>query len=301
MLSLQKLQQNIVSMQQQQQHQSPLHSLSGLQGLAGISAASLNSPLNLSIGGAMSSLGSNTSIGLNMNSNQMPQLILASGQLVQGIQGAQLLIPTPQGIATQTILTIPVSQQLNTNEQLAQSLGLNSGAISPNTGLLSPHALSSSVQQLLTAIQPQIFNATQTHVPSASPSGSGLSTTSQPSINVQHNPRVQTPKSSPPRNASTSSMSSIGSSHHQDRLHIYEKPLLSSSSITTTSMTPSNTASHTHVPPLYSTNGHSQLKTSPHHMSHHSIKRSHSPTSMALNNINRYTILLCSSSWMKFF
>lgn len=27
----------------------------------------------------------------------MPQLILASGQMVQGIQGAQLLIPTSQG------------------------------------------------------------------------------------------------------------------------------------------------------------------------------------------------------------
>lgn len=27
----------------------------------------------------------------------MPQFILASGQLVQGIQGAQLLIPTSQG------------------------------------------------------------------------------------------------------------------------------------------------------------------------------------------------------------
>lgn len=30
-------------------------------------------------------------------SSQMPQLILASGQLVQGVQGAQLLIPTAQG------------------------------------------------------------------------------------------------------------------------------------------------------------------------------------------------------------
>lgn len=30
-------------------------------------------------------------------SAQMPQLILASGQLVQGVQGAQLLIPTAQG------------------------------------------------------------------------------------------------------------------------------------------------------------------------------------------------------------
>jgi class 6 POU domain transcription factor len=28
----------------------------------------------------------------------MPQFILASGQLVQGIQGAQLLIPTSQGM-----------------------------------------------------------------------------------------------------------------------------------------------------------------------------------------------------------
>lgn len=287
MLSLQKLQQNIASMQQQQQQQqTTMSSLAGLQGLAGLNAASLNSPLNLSIGGTIPSIAGNLSPGLNLNQNQMPQLILASGQLVQGIQGAQLLIPTPQGIATQTILTIPVSQQINTNEQLAQSLGLNGGAISPSSGLLSPHTLSSSVQQLLTAIQPQIFS-TQTHAPSASPSGSGLSTTSQPSMSVQHNPRVQTPKSSPPRNASTSSMSSIGSSHHQDRLHIYEKPLRSSPSTTSTSTAPSNTTSQPHGTPHYSTNGHSQISTSPHHISHSSMKRSHSPTSMALNNINR--------------
>ncbi|EDW31614.1 GL11218 [Drosophila persimilis] len=50
-------------------------------------------------------------------SAQMPQLILASGQLVQGVQGAQLLIPTAQGIAVQTILTIPVSPQIPTTEQ----------------------------------------------------------------------------------------------------------------------------------------------------------------------------------------
>lgn len=71
---------------------------------------------------------------------------------MQGVQVAQLLIPSPQGerkchyiafrckklyfffqciffcfiqhkgISTQTILTIPVSQQLNSNEQLAQTL-----------------------------------------------------------------------------------------------------------------------------------------------------------------------------------
>lgn len=34
----------------------------------------------------------------------MPQLILASGQLVQGIQGAQLLIPTSQGQLTIKII-----------------------------------------------------------------------------------------------------------------------------------------------------------------------------------------------------
>ncbi len=33
----------------------------------------------------------------NPNGNNLPQLILASGSIVQGIQGAQLLIPTAQG------------------------------------------------------------------------------------------------------------------------------------------------------------------------------------------------------------
>ena len=122
--------------QQQQQKQThspsmsvPLPSLAGLQGLAaGLSTAtSLNSPLNLSVtqhegsnndgcgGGGVDSDGSG---GVNNNStigaavaaaaaaaasamggacSQMPQLILASGQLVQGVQGAQLLIPTSQG------------------------------------------------------------------------------------------------------------------------------------------------------------------------------------------------------------
>lgn len=36
----------------------------------------------------------------------MPQLILASGQLVQGIQGAQLLIPTSQGIVNKNVLSM---------------------------------------------------------------------------------------------------------------------------------------------------------------------------------------------------
>lgn len=37
-------------------------------------------------------------LGLGLpQSPQLPQLILTSGQLVQGIQGAQVLVPTPQG------------------------------------------------------------------------------------------------------------------------------------------------------------------------------------------------------------
>ena len=76
----------------------------------------LNTPLNLSLGsnnsngmmgnhaGASSSSSSSSSspssssiLNPGQGGTQMPQLILASGQLVQGIQGAQLLIPTSQG------------------------------------------------------------------------------------------------------------------------------------------------------------------------------------------------------------
>lgn len=95
--------------------------------VAAAAAAGLNSPLNLSVGstGGGSTLnlqsqqhgncaavtGSNIvggvagGVGLGGMNNvtgggcntQMPQLILASGQLIQGVQGAQLLIPTSQG------------------------------------------------------------------------------------------------------------------------------------------------------------------------------------------------------------
>ncbi|XP_064551947.1 POU domain, class 6, transcription factor 2 isoform X6 [Drosophila montana] len=137
-------------------------------------------------------------------SAQMPQLILASGQLVQGVQGAQLLIPTAQGIAVQTILTIPVSPQIPTSEQflpnafgafasyqqqqqqqqqqqhqqqqqqqqreqqrelLAPPLAaLQHGPALPQlaqtpTNLLKPNLFSTGVQQLLTALHPELFAA----------------------------------------------------------------------------------------------------------------------------------------------
>lgn len=56
--------------------------------------------LNLSIGGTPGgvSMTSGMPIGLGLpQSPQMPQLILSGGQLGQGIQGAQLLIPTANG------------------------------------------------------------------------------------------------------------------------------------------------------------------------------------------------------------
>ncbi|XP_037940966.1 ecdysone-induced protein 74EF [Teleopsis dalmanni] len=124
-------------------------------------------------------------------SAQMPQLILASGQLVQGVQGAQLLIPTAQGIAVQTILTIPVSPQINTNEQFMQNFGAFASfqqqqqqqhllAAAPQlppplsalqhaptlpqlaqtpTNLLKPNLFSNGVQQLLAALHPELFAA----------------------------------------------------------------------------------------------------------------------------------------------
>lgn len=53
-----------------------------------------------------------------------PQFILAAGQPIQGIQGAQLLIPTSSGVATQQIITIPVTQLSgNQTVQLVASNG----------------------------------------------------------------------------------------------------------------------------------------------------------------------------------
>lgn len=73
-----------------------------LQNLTVPSQNLLNTPLNLSLGSNNSNgmLGNHSTPPSMLNpsqASQMPQLILASGQLVQGIQGAQLLIPTSQG------------------------------------------------------------------------------------------------------------------------------------------------------------------------------------------------------------
>ncbi|XP_073969952.1 POU-domain protein pdm3 isoform X2 [Rhodnius prolixus] len=127
---------------------SSLQGLTGLQGTApGPSAASMatssgiinnqliNTPLNLSLN---ASNNVNTSNLLSTaqqvltppQPTAMPQLILASGQIIQGIQGAQLLIPTSQGIATQTILTIPINAV--TNNQMV-NMPMSNGQVMTTT------------------------------------------------------------------------------------------------------------------------------------------------------------------------
>ncbi|XP_053982668.1 POU domain, class 6, transcription factor 1 isoform X3 [Hylaeus volcanicus] len=124
----------------------------GLQGMtAGLANNQLiNTPLNLTVsssGGTVPTGSSTTAASHLLPPNStpmatlpqllsqqqpvaMPQFILMSGQLVQGIQGAQLLIPTSQGIATQTILTIPVSHV--TNNQMV-NLALSNGQMVSTT------------------------------------------------------------------------------------------------------------------------------------------------------------------------
>lgn len=90
LINLQKLQN--LSIFQHPQLGPQLPGLSNLTGNPGQNL--LNSPLNLSLAGH-SSIPPAANEGAM--SPQLPQLILASGQLIQGIQGAQLLIPTSQG------------------------------------------------------------------------------------------------------------------------------------------------------------------------------------------------------------
>ncbi|KAJ2948941.1 hypothetical protein O0L34_g5876 [Tuta absoluta] len=149
---------------QQQMSQQMTQLAANLQGLSSMNNNPvINSPLNLSV--SAPGMGSSTPVG---NSNMlppamptMPQLILASGQLVQGIQGAQLLIPTSQGIATQTILTIPVNH-VNSNDQMV-NLALNNGQVVSTSlanlqAMAQPHQLLNSNPQTQSNIRPNMLN-----------------------------------------------------------------------------------------------------------------------------------------------
>lgn len=177
--------QNLVSLQQSLPQVASL--AAGLQNMASLANnAASNAPLNLSVSASAAtprSTQSSTNIdnvpsmlpgGINhhpssvnglstaanplLNSQQpapMPQFILASGQLVQGIQGAQLLIPTSQGLATQTILTIPVNH-VNSTDQMV-NLALNNGQV-VTTSLANLQAMAHS--NLLSNSQTQGTNGT---------------------------------------------------------------------------------------------------------------------------------------------
>ncbi|CAG9786583.1 unnamed protein product [Diatraea saccharalis] len=168
--NLANMQQNMppMSQQLQQQMSQQMSQLAAnLQGLTSMpSNPVINSPLNLSV--SAPGMGSPNPVG---NSNMlppampspMPQLILASGQLVQGIQGAQLLIPTSQGIATQTILTIPVNH-VNSNDQMV-NLALNNGQVVSTSlanlqAMAQPHQLLNSNPQQSANIRPNMLNQT---------------------------------------------------------------------------------------------------------------------------------------------
>ncbi|XP_025163723.1 POU domain, class 6, transcription factor 1 isoform X3 [Harpegnathos saltator] len=175
----------------------------------------------------------------------MPQFILTSGQLVQGIQGAQLLIPTSQGIATQTILTIPVSHVTNnqmvnlalsngqvvsttlanlqslaqpqnmlntptnnvpTSPSLASGLGLNPAAL--------PHLLSNSSasQQLLSAMQPQqLLQAAQAAQAQAAQAVQAVQASQQPLLTTS-------PQQHSHRHTSHMNHYTPTEKHHRERL-----------------------------------------------------------------------------------
>ncbi|XP_064211180.1 POU domain, class 6, transcription factor 2 isoform X3 [Tribolium castaneum] len=180
LVTLQNLQ-NLASLQQSLPQVASL--AAGLQNMASLTTGNpvVNAPLNLSVSASVATSrtcqsGSNTeAAALNptqstgaalppppppppnplLSSQQpapMPQFILASGQLVQGIQGAQLLIPTSQGLATQTILTIPVNH-VNSSDQMV-NLALNNGQV-----------VTTSLANLQAMAQTNLLNNTTNAVP----------------------------------------------------------------------------------------------------------------------------------------
>uniref|UniRef100_A0A146M6R8 Uncharacterized protein n=2 Tax=Lygus hesperus TaxID=30085 RepID=A0A146M6R8_LYGHE len=180
-------------------HLNGLLNLSSMAGLAGtppgpsappgiINNQPIHTPLNLSLNAAnnlsASNLMSSAQQVVTPSPAAMPQLILASGQILQGIQGAQLLIPTSQGIATQTILTIPINSVTNnqmvnmpmTNGQVmtttlanlahqyASGASPTPGSIGPTIPSPMPHLLnghSHHQQHLLNAYQQQAQHVQQ--------------------------------------------------------------------------------------------------------------------------------------------
>ncbi|GFG29138.1 hypothetical protein Cfor_12663 [Coptotermes formosanus] len=222
----------------------------GLQGMAGLGTQLINTPLNLSAsatGSLPTSCGSASpahSVGNLLSSAAaqpttalpqllaapqpaaMPQFILASGQLVQGIQGAQLLIPTSQGIATQTILTIPVNHV--TSGQMV-NLALSNGQV-----------VTTTLANLQTLAQPHHLLAPASAAAAAA-AAAAVSTgpTLGPGINLN-----QAATASLPHLLTNGSTAAV--QQHQQLLSAMQQPQLVSppSALVTATAQPSSTPSH---------------------------------------------------------
>ncbi|GLV32404.1 pou domain motif 3 [Carabus blaptoides fortunei] len=269
----------------------------GLQSISNLAAGNqaMNGPLNLSVSAAATAPtstnnGSNsTNLLTNAVSNQannslpsllaaqqpigMPQFILASGQLVHGIQGAQLLIPTSQGIATQTILTIPVNH-VNSNDQMV-NLALNNGQVVTTSlanlqAMAQPHHLLTSVANTIptsnNSIASGLINpATLPHLLNSGPtSAQQLISALQPQMmNTVAAPSLLNP--APPQSlmqtvpSSTQSQAPVHRTHSQN--HHYSESKLHSQSISV-SRSSSSTSSSSALSRLAATNGEITITTS---------------------------------------
>ncbi|GJQ86887.1 pdm3 [Trypoxylus dichotomus] len=200
---------------------------------------------------------SGTSIPSLLASQQpapMPQFILASGQLVQGIQGAQLLIPTSQGLATQTILTIPVNH-VNSNDQMV-NLALSNGQV-----------ITTTLANLQAMAQPNILPAANPTIPTTNgsigppllnpPNLAHLMTGSAPQQLLQTIPQMMSnhhaPNQGPLLNALPQPVPSLLTTPPSTLLSTPSTQTTSNTSRSSLSINPLNPAGHyqeTKMPPL---------------------------------------------------
>lgn len=176
---------------------------------------------------------------------------------------------------------------------------------------MNPNLFASNVQQLLAAIQPQLFSQLQhqKHRNLASPICTShrrhsLSTSPSPNFLQQatDNSRAQTPKHSPVRNSCSSASSTFSHNHYEKSIASQQSTLASSS--TTAAAAAAAAASGNAIgshqllstqPSQATTNG--RAMTPHHHSPAHSIGngniREHSPSAIAINRlISPLTIII---------
>ncbi|CAG0901295.1 unnamed protein product [Darwinula stevensoni] len=113
----------------------------------------------------------------------MPQVILTSGNYMQSLSGTQVLIPTPQGLAVQQLLTLPMTSPM-VSFQNGQLVSAQASPVQPPLGSLiystQPQALCQETQQE----QPIETNQL---MPSNNDGSTMCSTQGNSSSNVTHN------------------------------------------------------------------------------------------------------------------